>query len=62
MKAALEGLPGVTSVEHAAGTDVFLVRHAGALGDAATTVEGHVLFRPARRWLEALARRLKMAG
>jgi SpoU rRNA methylase family enzyme len=61
VKAALEGLPGVTSVEHEAGTDVFLVRHAGKLSDAVKTVEGHVLFRPARRWLEALGRRLKMA-
>ncbi len=59
MQAALAELPTVESVTHDAGTDVFVVRHAGPLDDAARVVAGKVIFRRARRGLEWLARRLK---
>ncbi len=54
MKAALAGLDGVTSVEHEAGTDVFVVRHRGPLSDAAYAVDRVVILRRARRGLEKL--------
>lgn len=59
MKAALAELPNVSEVTHDAGTDVFVVRHTRPLADAARAVEGKVIFRRARRWLEQLAWRLK---
>ncbi|MBI5567018.1 MAG: hypothetical protein HY870_19120 [Chloroflexi bacterium] len=61
MKAALSELPNVSEVTHDAGTDTFVVRHTGQLTDAARAVNGKVLFRWARRWLEALARKLRRA-
>ncbi len=54
MKAALAGLDGVTSVEHEAGTDVFVVRHREPLSEAACAVDRVVILRRVRRGLEKL--------
>ena len=59
MTAGLEGLPGVISVEHNAGTDRFVVRHEGRLDRTVEAVESVVLFKWARQWLEDLARWLR---
>jgi hypothetical protein len=57
--AALAGLEGVESVEHAAGTDVFVVQHRGPLSDAARAVERVVILRWARHALEKLGNRIR---
>ena len=57
MQAALAGLAGVTSVEHAAGTDVFVVRHDGELNAAVQAVDRVVIFKWARRALEKIKQR-----
>ncbi|MBP7688728.1 MAG: hypothetical protein KA765_12500 [Thermoflexales bacterium] len=44
---------------HDAGTDTFIVHHRGQLADAARAVERKVIFRFARRWLAALASKLR---
>jgi len=62
VKAALAGLEGVELVEHAAGTDVFVVRHRGPLSDAARAVDHVVILRGARGALEKLGRSLRGPG
>ena len=59
MKAALAGLDGVTSVEHEAGTAVFVVKHDGDLNDVARAVDRVVLLRWARRGLEKLGSNIR---
>ena len=56
MKAALAGLADITSVEHEAGTDVFVVQHRGPLRNAAHEIDRIVILRWVRRGLEKLGR------
>ncbi len=58
MKAGLAGLQGVTSVEHEAGTNTFVVRHVGQLGGVVEAAESVVLLKWARRWLERMGQRM----
>jgi hypothetical protein len=62
VKAALAGLADVTSVEHEAGTDVFVVQYRGPLSNAAHAVDRVVILRGARRALEKLGRSLRGPG
>jgi len=62
VQAALSGLDGVTSVEHAAGSDVFVIKYAGQLNDAVSTVDRVVIFKWARRGLEKIGRLLQSVG
>jgi hypothetical protein len=55
-------LEGVTSVEHEAGTDVFVVQHRRPLSDAAHAVNRVVIARWARRGLEQLRASLTRSG
>jgi hypothetical protein len=59
VKAALAGLAGVETVEHEAGTDMFVIKHHGQLSDAVQAVDRVVLLRWARRGLEKLERLLR---
>jgi len=56
VKAALAGLADITSVEHEAGTDVFVVQHRGPLRNAAHAIDRIVILRWVRRGLEKLGR------
>jgi hypothetical protein len=62
VKAALVELNGVTSVEHEAGSDVFVVKHEGEWDDAVNAVDRVVIFKWARRGLEKIGRLLQSAG
>ena len=62
MQAALAELQGVTSVEHEAGSDVFVVKHEGGLNDAVNAVDRIVIFKGARRELEKIGRLLQSVG
>ena len=61
MQAALAELQGVTSVEHEAGSDIFVVKHTGVLNDTVSAVERIVIFKWARRGLEKIGRVLQRA-
>jgi len=60
VQAALSGLDSVTSVEHEAGSDVFVVKHEGELNDAVNAVDRIVIFKWVRRGLEKIGRVLQI--
>jgi hypothetical protein len=62
VQAALAELQGVTSVEHKAGSDIFVVKHAGQLNSAVSTADRIVIFKRARRGFEKIGRLLQSAG